>query len=113
MVTALAFSPDGQTLFSGGETGTVKRWNLTPKKPFKMSVATEVKGVGADGGMVLARIIGGEVNLEGRPPVKLDGMKPVGLRFENEATRLLVKDDLGRIAVVHVATGELLLNFQL
>jgi hypothetical protein len=110
LVTAVAFSPDGQTLFGGDEAGTVKRWNLTPKKTFLMSADTEVRQVSADGDMVVARIYGGEVKLEGGPPVKLDGMKPVGLRLENKATRLLVNDDRGRVVVVHVATGEVLIT---
>ena len=93
--TALAFSPDGQTLFSGDEVGTVKKWwNLTPKQSVRFSGKTEVSDVNADGDTVVAKIINDVIELN-KIRLDLDGMKPVGLRLEDKATRLLVNDDSG------------------
>ncbi len=90
----------------------VKRWNLTPKQSVRFSGKTEVSDVNADGDTVVAKIINDVIELN-KIRLDLDGMKPVGLRLEDKATRLLVNDDSGRIVVVDVATGESLLKFQL
>jgi WD40 repeat protein len=104
-LSAVAFSPDGQKVFSGDVAGEVREYNALLGRDIKIALASEVQATD-----MIARIIDGQVELDGQV-LSLGDFKPSGLAFDlgKKTTRLLVFDDHRRVVVVDTDTRERIL----
>jgi WD40 repeat protein len=105
-LSAVAFSPDGQRIFSGDVAGEVREYNALLGQDLGVAFGSVVRAPG-----VTARIDAGQVKLNGQS-LPLDDLKPSGLAFypPDKATRLLVSDNHRHVAVVDVETRESILH---
>jgi tRNA A-37 threonylcarbamoyl transferase component Bud32 len=104
-VSAVTFSPDGRTLFSGDTDGVVREYNTEPMSNIKLAFAAEVRMPGGS----TARVVEEQVELKGRL-LALVGVRATGLALDErkEPTRLLIETDQRRVVVVDVRTEEVL-----
>jgi WD40 repeat protein len=120
---SLVFAPDGRTLISGGEDGTIRFWDVEETREVAklggMSGPIMALALSASGGLLASSSFGEEsIRLwepqshEARGFLRSDEADVTCLAFSSDGGPLLSGDVLGRVALWNLATARPRVTFQ-